>query len=298
MTDEMPPPQPRNLLLCFDAFGTLFNPRLPIMQQYGDVARSYGLSGFTNEDVGKAFRSAFKEESRKNPNYGKANGLNPEIWWTNIISNTFKPLIKQQPLPNGMVHTLLHRFWCDEGYTLFPDVQPLITRLRQAHKANDTKVVIGVITNSDDRVPDILSSFGLRVSPVRYGYSARSVPGEYDLDFSVMSYDVGHEKPDKRIFQAAEEVLEGLVKEDGTGAAHDPKQWRKVYIGDEYDKDVVGSLDAGWNAVLIDRDTPGQRQDLKWLDEELVGSLDQIFRTAKAVGFSSLEKLAQWLPSP
>ncbi|EME77306.1 uncharacterized protein MYCFIDRAFT_42149 [Pseudocercospora fijiensis CIRAD86] len=275
----MPPPQPRNLLLCFDAFGTLFKPRLPIMQQYSDVARSYGLSGFTSEDVGKAFNigdsTAFKEESKRNPNYGKANGLNAGIWWTNV----HQPL----PLPSGMVNTLLHRFWCDEGYTLFPDVQPLISKLRQAHRANDSKVVIGVITNSDDRAPDILSSFGLRVTG-------------YDVDFSVMSYDVGYEKPDKRIFEAAEEMLEGLVKHEGNGGIHDPKQWNKVYIGDEFDKDITASLNAGWNAVLIDREIPGERKDLMWLEDEPVGSLYEVFKTAKAVGFSSLEKLAQWMP--
>jgi hypothetical protein len=51
------PPRPRNLLLCFDAFGTLFKPRYPIEQQYGDVARSLGLGPFTNEDVAKYFKA-------------------------------------------------------------------------------------------------------------------------------------------------------------------------------------------------------------------------------------------------
>lgn len=54
----MPPPlAPRNLLICFDAFGTLFTPKLPIAKQYGNVARSFGLMGsFTDEDVGRAFK--------------------------------------------------------------------------------------------------------------------------------------------------------------------------------------------------------------------------------------------------
>lgn len=54
---------PRNLLICFDAFGTLFKPRYSIAQQYGDVARSFGLSGFTNEDV----NSSFKAGAQTNP---------------------------------------------------------------------------------------------------------------------------------------------------------------------------------------------------------------------------------------
>lgn len=217
-----------------------------------------------------------------------------------IITNTFKPLTKSdEPLPNGMVRTLLHRFWCDEGYTLFSDVQPLITKLRQAHKANNTRVVIGVITNSDDRVPDILSSFGLKVSPLRFGSSSSTpVPSvDYDIDFSVMSYDVGHEKPDRRIFLAAEEVLKTSIGAEGAEAIHDPSQWRKVYVGDEFDKDVTGALNADWNVVLIDRETAGQRDGLTWLDEKQPGPLFEVFQKSKAVGFGSLEKLAQWLPS-
>ena len=74
----------RNLLLCFDAFGTLFHPRLPVAQQYADVARKHGLGGFSNDDVAASFKKAFKSEAKQNPNYGKANGLNPEKWWTNV----------------------------------------------------------------------------------------------------------------------------------------------------------------------------------------------------------------------
>lgn len=220
-----------------------------------------------------------------------------------IITNTFKPLIPEdQSVPQAMVTKLLHRFWCDEGYTLFPDVPPLIRKLREAHHAREedtcTRVVIGVITNSDDRVPDVLSSLGMKVSALRYGnhtaFAAASRDyQEYDVDFSVMSYDVGHEKPDQRIFQAAEEVL-SVALDDGK---HDAGDWRKVYVGDEFDKDVVGALSAGWKAVLIDRETTGPRDDLKWLDDEPVGSLYEVFDSAKAVGFSSLEKLGQWLPT-
>lgn len=47
---------PRNLLICFDAFGTLFKPKRPIEQQYGEVARSLGLVGFIDEELKRSFR--------------------------------------------------------------------------------------------------------------------------------------------------------------------------------------------------------------------------------------------------
>lgn len=47
----------KNLLICFDAFGTLFTPRKPVAQQYSEVARSFGLSGFTDDEIAKSFKT-------------------------------------------------------------------------------------------------------------------------------------------------------------------------------------------------------------------------------------------------
>lgn len=74
----------RNLLLCFDAFGTLFTPKRPITQQYAEVARQCGLGGFTDEQLRQSFRQAFKAEAKRHPNYGKASGLGAAAWWTKV----------------------------------------------------------------------------------------------------------------------------------------------------------------------------------------------------------------------
>lgn len=220
-----------------------------------------------------------------------------------IIHDSFKPIIKQdQEIPPDLVPKLLHRFWSNEGYTLFPDVQPLLQTLRNHYKVNDGRMVVGVITNSDPRVPDVLSSLGLRVSPLRYGSvaeSAKSPSYEHDIDFTVMSYDVGYEKPDRRIFEAAEEMLAVSFKDErDAGETAQDSEWQKVYVGDEYDKDVVGAVNAGWNAVLIDRDTAARRDDVQWLDEHEPGNFGSMFASSRAVAFSNLAKLATWLPKP
>jgi len=46
----------RNLLLCVDAFGTLFRPRSPIAEQYGTVARGMGVK-ISDDEVAKSFKS-------------------------------------------------------------------------------------------------------------------------------------------------------------------------------------------------------------------------------------------------
>ena len=77
----------KNLLLCFDAFGTLFTPGVPIPVAYARAAARHGINcGDTKhaKAVGASFKQAFKEESKRNPNYGKAAGLGAEKWWGNV----------------------------------------------------------------------------------------------------------------------------------------------------------------------------------------------------------------------
>jgi hypothetical protein len=53
----MPPGSRRNLLVCFDAFGTLFAPRAPVHRQYDEIAKSVGLRGFDADDVRRTFKA-------------------------------------------------------------------------------------------------------------------------------------------------------------------------------------------------------------------------------------------------
>ena len=85
-----------NLLLSFDAFGTLFSPKDTVAQQYVQVARQCGLTGLSEEELAPKLYAAFKEESKQNPNYGKATGLGATKWWTNVsckrnLENEDKP---------------------------------------------------------------------------------------------------------------------------------------------------------------------------------------------------------------
>lgn len=216
-----------------------------------------------------------------------------------IITNTFKPLLKQnEELPAELAPKLLHRFWSNEGYELQPGVPEVLRHLRDAPRHNFDRVVVGVITNSDPRVPDVLSSLGLSISPLRYGHAEPSTRGkEYDIDFSVMSYDVGKKKPDAQIFRAAEEMLDPALKARGdTSTSRDPKAWEKVYVGDEYDKDVAGARNASWYSILISEEpTDGANTSVKWLEDEAVGSIIPGVSMSQAVGFGSLHKITEWL---
>jgi hypothetical protein len=79
--------QKKNLLICLDAFGTLFTPKEPISVTYARAALRHGLpiDGAKDADrVMHCFRSAFKGETHRNPNYGRSTGMGAERWWSNV----------------------------------------------------------------------------------------------------------------------------------------------------------------------------------------------------------------------
>lgn len=80
----MGPQPPKPLLLCLDAFGTLFTPIRPIAHQYTEVARTLGHTNFTAAQVGEAFKAAYKHEARERPNFGRAVGWGAEGWWREV----------------------------------------------------------------------------------------------------------------------------------------------------------------------------------------------------------------------
>lgn len=214
-------------------------------------------------------------------------------------------------LPKELASTLLHRFASHEGYVVSPGVLPLIRTLKQQHQSrpqptgtNFHRVVVGVITNSDDRVPSILSSLGFCVSPLRCGTGIKDthVLGEqqYDIDLHCMSYDVGFAKPDRQIFDAAEGLATQLVAiQDGVESVKQATAatWCKVYIGDEYEKDVVGARKAGWIPAFVgDGDKlPEEVLDLNHPGGEELSWASNRDGTSRTIRAGSTQQLLEWL---
>lgn len=170
-----------------------------------------------------------------------------------------------QDVPKPLVDELLRRFSTKEGYDIFPDVLPFFKMLRTRSSTNDAeiwpwnKTVVGIITNSDNRVPGILESFGLKVGPRRVGApDEREAHAalEDDIGFVVLSYDVGVEKPQRAIFDAAYNSFQETLASRGDKS--NPQDWEKLYIGDSLKHDVVGANQAGWKALRLDRQDQDQ----------------------------------------
>jgi len=107
-----------------------------------------------------------------------------------------------------------------EGTTwaLFDDVLPTLKVLKQQN------FTIGLLTNLAKDMDPICRKLGL----------------EPYLDFKVTSEEVGADKPNPLIFQAA-------LQRAGVDAS------AAIHVGDQYKMDVVGARGVGINSILIDR---------------------------------------------
>ncbi|WEW60172.1 hypothetical protein PRK78_005657 [Emydomyces testavorans] len=309
----VPVRRPRTLLLTLDAFNTIFHPRQPIPAIYTHVAQDLGVipSTVTPEAVKPAFKTAFKHNSTEYPNYGRNTpGFGgPRAWWRNVIRECFAAVkghgATVNDVPDRLVESLISVFEGDVGYKLYDDVKPFFSKLqawKAAKRAGNVpkgavgsfdRVTVGIISNSDDRVPKILRSLGLQVGsawaddgellpPVRGIMSAEKTgERENDIDFIVTSYEAGDEKPNKHIFDVAKKRAEEYLKEEGRDIEFHfpPAEYDHcVHVGDDYRDDCRGAKDAGWQSVLllredVDAPEPHNRQVI-----HSISDLNELFR--------------------
>lgn len=193
---------------------------------------------------------------------------------------------------------------------------PKLLKSLKHHKANIKSpsighVVLGVISNSDDRVGGILSSLGLDVSPLRFQReskqdthfeSASPLDGKsYDVDFTVMSYDVEESKPHKLMWQAGEMLARRAVVHELGTKFDEGVPWLKLYVGDDVKKDVESAWGCGWNAVLLKEFVGGQPEDERLESLEEGGVLDnsvvEVLSGPRPRMFTvnKLETLVEWI---
>ena len=100
---------------------------------------------------------------------------------------------------------------------LFDDVKPLFAELK------GRGILTGLISNVDSDIEPLLAKVGMP-----------------HLSVVMTSDEAGYSKPNRQIFEAA-------LKKAGVAAGE------SLYVGDQYNIDVVGALSAGITGVLLDR---------------------------------------------
>jgi len=238
-------------LITFDFLGTVGRFKGRPLEHYADVIGQSGLK-FKKESLGKGFQKAIVETEANLPNFGYGR-MTSVSWWTGVVSSTIKYAaeLEQQTikLPNEKIQklaqALYHRFSGPETYEVFPETIEVLQQVRKEYP----ETTVGIISNTDERLHTILESLDL----MRH------------FDFVITSKQVGFAKPHPHIFKTALKAAQTQAEES-------------LHVGDNAFNDYEGALNAGMNAVLVNRN-PANTQSV----------------CGMTVGIADLKGLPQWL---
>lgn len=204
-------------LITFDATGTIIRPKKSPGVIYAEVGEKFCVESDINQ-LNANFKSQWKLMCKKHPIFGK-NGIGWEQWWKKIVRGTFND---DTINPEKLEYISNHLIDCFKGEECWMKVTGVVDVLSFLNKQD---VCLGVVSNSDDRLVEVLKNFKMI----------------HFFDFVLTSYSAGFEKPDARIFQKA--LLESKIKNLQPNDC--------LHIGDTIELDLLGAKKAGWNGLII-----------------------------------------------
>ncbi len=202
----------------FDVGGTLLRVHPSVGDVYATHARDYGFTG-SADDLNREFRQEWS-------NMGGIESLGtrkgPEVereFWQELVRRVFAAHGGLNDFDRYFDH-IYDVFRGKESWRVYEDV----TESGLLDQLKHNGVILGVVSNWDSRLPEILKNTGL--APY--------------FNFILASTVVGSAKPDAGIFQEA-------LQRAGVPAD------RACHIGDEPATDIQGARNAGIHSILIDR---------------------------------------------
>lgn len=212
--------------ITFDAGGTLFSPREPVGATYARLARDAGIAAAVGP-LETGFELAFGAAPPLVAPIGATGSalLDAErAWWRDLVRATLGHALADGGAP--LAPAAFDRFFAatyahyadPAAWQLHDDALPCLEALR------DRSVPLGVLSNFDSRLHDLVAGLGL-ASAFRRVFA---------------STELGSAKPDPAAFARAAEAL---------GAA----PGACLHVGDSFAADALGAVRAGWNAVWLDR---------------------------------------------
>lgn len=227
-------------VISCDVTGTLVSFLGKIEDHYGTAARVCGVELHPDEisQIGPCFNRAYQETCQNHPCFGGSE-LGAKDWWRRCVNRSFELVDVHMTAAEQerVFQRIYSKFGSHAAYDAFPDAIPFLKWCQRRG------IVTGVISNADERYGDsILPMLGL---------------GD-DMRFLTFSKNIGHEKPEKEIFESAMKQAEPwlcLVRDGGESPASCPplKPEEVLHIGNDFNKDYVGAREAGFHAALLDR---------------------------------------------
>jgi len=210
----------------FDFFNTLvyFDP--PREKHYADTAAEFGIA-ISPAAVAAALPEAdawWRSENFKSPIKDREQAAKYDAYrgyGLRILRDAETAVEPEQAL-----QTLAKAFSIGFKFKNYGDSLPALQALK------DKNIQMGVISNIGESLDSYLDKAGFT------GY----------FTYNVTSFEAGYDKPQPQIFQLA------LKRARATAA-------EALFVGDQYDLDVVGARNAGITPILIDRDGAGTNYD-------------------------------------
>lgn len=201
--------------ILFDSSGTLMAAQPSYYRLWIKTFEKYGIT-IDEAGLGQAFAKARKSDHQRYPE--QENTGRPTPTWFRDFN---REGIKATEIPlnaESVLVTLEDVLNSPSNWKVFPDVIPALSILKE------TGYKMGVISNWDWRLPELLDNMNL---------------GDF-FEVKISSSSAGFPKPRREVF------LHAL---DKIGSAPE----NTVYIGDTYDSDILGALNAGLKAIFLDR---------------------------------------------
>jgi len=193
--------------VTFDVGGTLIEPWPSVGSVYAKVAAMYGVE-VAAEALDRQFAQAWT--AKRNFSYSISD-------WSDLVRQTFAGLTVMPP-EESLFNALYDHFATADPWRIFDDVAPCFQELRRRG------IKLGVISNWDNRLRPLLKVLHMD------GY----------FDAIVISAELGSQKPDRAIFQAAADQLSTPPE-------------AILHIGDSASEDFAGARAAGLQSLLLTR---------------------------------------------
>uniref|UniRef100_A0A1B6LGF6 Haloacid dehalogenase-like hydrolase domain-containing protein 3 n=1 Tax=Graphocephala atropunctata TaxID=36148 RepID=A0A1B6LGF6_9HEMI len=238
-------------LITFDVTGTLLALRESVGLQYAKVGLHHGINAPPDE-LSKQFYSVFKKLLIQHPNFGESD-IGWQEWWRQLVFHTFQDSLPSKnldksPALDRISLDLIEAYKTTECWKLAEGTTSLLDKL------SNTSLRLGVISNYDPRLEDILKGLNIH----KY------------FNFVLTSYSAKCQKPDPAIFKIVEDMNKDLMQNE------------IMHIGDNPKLDFMGAKGAGWNSLLLAENTSKIVDSFPEIKEEwIVKNVNEIYPALK-----------------
>ena len=199
--------------IIFDVDDTLYDQA----QSFHKTVRKLFEEPFSDEKIDQIYKAS-RKYSEILFDQSEAGEISQFEWQTGRIMAACKDF--NIPIDTEKA-TIFHEKYVTEqkNITLFPEVEELLNVLYKEGKQ------LGILTNGEEKHQ------AMKIKQLRL---SRWIPEE----MTFISGTIGHAKPKREVFDFIEQKL-------------DLDQTKTVYIGDNFEKDIIGAKQAGWQAIWM-----------------------------------------------